>query len=337
VRSRNARGRSEYWSAGLIATFALGCGPSIPRARTSEAEPTTRREAESAERVARASCEPTLALAFPGIGQFCQNRPAEGAVLASLAVAEIGTVAGVAVERDRGLEGLEHPAAGVPLIALQNLWLYGYADAVFETQRAYQYRFVPHDTLAELAFASFNPRVLGEPDVWLGLLTLTSAGVGVSLLVDEQLDSDDFGDDPNLFGRTFDSNVGYPLAGAVGVGLFSHVAIGEEAVFRGMIQSQMAREMDETRAWIAASLVFGVAHAPNVLVVPSKLRARYLLLGVPFITLTGSYLGLSYRWHDYSLAPPVALHFWYDFLLSAVFFALDPQDSPLSARIAVPF
>jgi hypothetical protein len=57
----------------------------------------------------------------------------------------------------------------------------------------------------------------------------------------------------------------------------------------------------------------------------------------PRIPAAGGYLGLVYRWHDYSLAPPVALHFWYDFLLSAIGFALDPQDSILSARVSVPF
>jgi hypothetical protein len=37
------------------------------------------------------------------------------------------------------------------------------------------------------------------------------------------------------------------------------------------------------------------------------------------------------------LAPSVAEHFWYDFLGSAVFFILDPQHSPLSAGLTVPF
>jgi membrane protease YdiL (CAAX protease family) len=265
------------------------------------------------------------------------GKPVEGAALSSLAAAELGTIVAVGVIRDDGFEGLKHPAAGVPAIGLQNLWLYSYADAVFERQRAYQLRYVPMDTLGELAIAPFHPKVLGQLDVWLGILATVPAGIGASLLIDASLDTGDAGGDPNLFGRTFDSSVGYPLAGAVGVGLFSHVAIGEESVFRGLIQSQMARETSEVSGWLAASMVFGAAHAPNVLVVPSEERMRYLVAGVPFLTLVGGYFGLSYRWHDYSLAAPVALHFWYDLLLSAVFFTLDPQDSPISARVAVPF
>jgi membrane protease YdiL (CAAX protease family) len=197
--------------------------------------------------------------------------------------------------------------------------------------------YVPEDTLGELALAPFNTRVLGETDVWLGTLLATALGVTLSLSVDESFDADDAGEDPNLFGRTFDAPIGYPLGAGVGVALFEHVAIGEEAAFRGLLQSQMARESDETSGWLGASLVFGVAHAPNALVLPQEQRTRYLLIAVPAITVLGGFLGLSYRWHEYSLAAPVAIHFWYDFLLSATFFALDPADNPLSASVSVPF
>jgi membrane protease YdiL (CAAX protease family) len=320
-----------------LLSSVVGCGPALPRARTSELEPTLERERRSFERVASGRSCAELGLLFPGVSQFCLGKPAEGAALSGLAAAEIGTIVAVGVIRDDGLEGLEHPAAGVPALGLQNLWLYSYADAIFERQRAYQLRFVPMDTLGELAIAPFHPKVLSQLDVWLGILATVPAGIGASLLIDGNFEAGDAGGDPNLFGRTFDSSVGYPLAGAVGMGLFSHVAIGEESVFRGLIQSQMARETSEVSGWIAASLAFGAAHAPNVLVVPSDERARYLIAGVPFLTIVGGYFGLSYRWHDYSLAAPVALHFWYDVLLSAVFFTLDPQNSPISARVAIPF
>ena len=321
----------------VLVTCDLACGPALPRARTSEHEPTQERERQSLARVDDDRSCAELGLLFPGVSQFCLGKPAEGAALSTLAAAELGTIVAVGVIRDDGLDGLKHPAAGVPALALQNLWLYSYADAVFERQRARRLLFVPMDTLGELAIAPFHPKVLSELDVWFGVLASVPAGVGVSLLIDGNLELENAGEDPNLFGRTFDSSVGYPLAGAVGVGLFSHVAIGEESVFRGLIQSQMARETSEFSGWLAASLVFGAAHAPNVLVVPTGQRTRYLLAGVPFLTVVGGYFGLSYRWHDYSLAAPVALHFWYDVLLSAVFFTLDPQNSPISAKIAVPF
>lgn len=328
---------SKAFALGAVLLVLAGCGPAPRPARTSAAQPPSARELDAQRRIREAECGPPLGLAFPGLAQFCHGKPAEGAVLSSLAAAELGTAIGVAIHEDDGLEGLEHPGAAVPLIGLQNLWIYGYADAVFDEQRAARMRYVPQDSLGELALAPFNASVLSHTDVWLGTLLATAAGFGLSLLVDEAGATDHLGDDPNLFGRTFDAPVGYPLAAGTGVALFEHVAIGEESAFRGLLQSHMARETDETGGWLGASVVFGVAHAPNALALPANQRERYLVIAVPAITVLGSYLGLSYRWHDYALAPPVAIHFWYDFLLSAAFFALDPADNPLSAGIAVPF
>jgi membrane protease YdiL (CAAX protease family) len=58
---------------------------------------------------------------------------------------------------------------------------------------------------------------------------------------------------------------------------------------------------------------------------------------VPFITLLGGYLGLTYRWTGYALSAPVAVHFWYDFIIEAIDFLADPQNSPLSMRIGFSF
>jgi len=66
-------------------------------------------------------------------------------------------------------------------------------------------------------------------------------------------------------------------------------------------------------------------------------RLTYVAVGVPFITLLGSYLGLAYRQSDYSLALSVAIHFWYDFLLEAVSFVGDPKNSPLAVAWGTPF
>ncbi len=295
------------------------------------------REQESKQRYRDAACSADTALFFPGLGHVCQGRSAEAATLISLGAAELGTGIAVAVHRDEGFDGLSHPAAAVPLISFQNLYLYSWADAHFEEQRAARLRYVPQDSMAELAYAPFNPEVLAQTDVWAITLIGLAAGIGLSGVVDESFNTDNVGKDPNLFGRRLSPGVGYPAASLVGVGLFEHVAIGEEALFRGTIQSEMARQSGEDSAWVASSLVFGFAHAPNALALDQDDRVRYLAFGVPFITVLGGALGLSYRHHNYSLAPPVAIHFWYNLLLSATFFALDPQDSPISARATFPF
>jgi membrane protease YdiL (CAAX protease family) len=306
-------------------------------ARTSPERAPSQREEEASAQLDSAPCSSNLGLLFPGVGQLCQGRVAEGATMATLGVAELGVGVGVGISEDDGLDGFTHPGAAIPLLALQDLWLYGYADAIFVEQRAARMLYVPEDTPSELVLAPFNARVLGEPDVWIGTLVATAFGVALSSAVDESFTTRNLGDDANLFGRRFPPETGYPLAGAVGLGLFSHVAIAEEATFRGLLQSQMTRETDPVHGWLGASIAFGSLHAANAAALPAEDRWKYLAFGVPYITVLGGYLGLSYRWHDYALAAPVAIHFWYDFLLSATFFAMNPGDSPLSARVAIPF
>jgi membrane protease YdiL (CAAX protease family) len=126
------------------------------------------------------------------------------------------------------------------------------------------------------------------------------------------------------------SAVGYPLAFGIGAALFEHVAIAEETAFRGVLQSTWTRSYGETRGWVYGSLAFGLVHSTNIFFMQSNQRATYLLAGVPFITLLGSYLGLVYRQSGYSLEQPVAIHFWYDFLIEAVSFVGDPRNSPLA-------
>jgi hypothetical protein len=46
------------------------------------------------------------------------------------------------------------------------------------------------------------------------------------------------------------------------------------------------------------------------------------------IAILGSSLGLADQHTRYHLETSVAMHFWYDFLLSTVGFAADPQHQP---------
>jgi membrane protease YdiL (CAAX protease family) len=128
-----------------------------------------------------------------------------------------------------------------------------------------------------------------------------------------------------------------PVAAAIGVVLFEQVALAEEMTFRGVLQSSLARSLGETPGWLSASLLFGVIHSTNVVFLEGSQRLTYLAVGVPFITLLGTYLGLAYRSSGYSLAPSVAIHFWYDLLLEAAAFVADPKNSPLAVTWGMPF
>ncbi len=310
----------------------MACAPVMHSARIRWDEPPSERETESRERVVASPCATRAGVLLPGYVQLCRGRTGDGAFLAGLGLAELGTglAAGAA-------GGFDKPAAEVPLLAFGDLLTASVMDAVLESQRAANLRFVPQESLSELARAPFSLEVLSRPPVWAGILGSLAAGLAISRILDGPIDTQNFGHRPVLFGQTMNSSVGYPLAGAIGVGLFEHVAIAEESAFRGLLQSGWARSQGEDRGWIYGSLAFGVVHASNILFMDSSQRVKYLAVGVPFITVLGSYLGLIYRGSDYSLASPVAVHFWYDFLLEAVSFITDPKNSPLALTFAFPF
>ena len=289
-------------------------------------------EIEARERILSHPCKVGRGLLLPGYLQLCRGRTGEGAVLAGLGIAELATgiTAGVT-------SGFDSAAAGVPLLALGDLVTASVMDAVLESQRAAALPYVPQESLTDLARAPFARDVLSRPAVWAGILGTFAAGIAVSRLLDGPIQTQDFGHRPVLFGHEMNSAVGYPLAGAIGIGLFEHVAIAEETAFRGLLQSGWSRTYGETRGWIYGSLAFGLIHSTNIFFMDSSQRLKYLAFGVPFITVLGSYIGLAYRWNDYSLGPPVAIHFWYDFLIEAFGFVTDPKHSPLALSWGMPF
>jgi len=300
------------------------------QARLAPDEPPSAREIESAERVAACPAGPELFV--PGLLQSCRGRTAEGSLLTALTVAELGVGVGSAVANGPGSS-----ATGVPFLALADLFTLSLMDLALETQRAQRLSYVPQETVGELARAPFSGEVLSRPEVWAGITGSLAAGILVSALVDGGIDTHNAGKRPILFGREVNSALGYPAAAAIGVVLFEHVAIAEEMAFRGVVQSSFARSSGETRGWLYASLGFGLIHASNIIFIDRSQRLTYLAVGVPFITMLGSYLGLAYRWNRYSLAPSVAIHFWYDLLLEAASFVADPKNSPLAVAWGMPF
>ena len=310
--------------------LCVACAPVMRQARLDSAQPPSERELQSAENARR--CHSRWALLFPGLTQICQGRTTEGAVLAGLGAAELGAAVGVR------LAGSHNDAArDLPLLAYGDALTLSVTDAILELQRGVRLPYVPQESLTDLVRAPFARDVISRPEVWAGIAGTLAAGLLVSRLVDGPYDTRNAGKRPVLFGNQMNSAVGYPLAGAIGVTLFEHVALAEETTFRGLLQSGWARTSGETRGWIYGSLAFGVLHASNIFFMDSSQRLKYLAIGVPFITVLGSYLGLAYRWNGYSLGPPVAIHFWYDFLLEAVGFIADPKNSPLALSFSLPF
>ena len=319
----------------LAAACAAGCSRQVVTARLSNAEPRSTEEIEARMTIDHAACSPGFGFLFPGAGQLCLRQTDRGAVLASLAAAEIGTAVAVGVANDTA----DHPGVALPLAGVQDLWVYGVVDTFITRQLAGAEVYTLRDSTTDLVAAPFNLQVMKRPAVWIGLAATLALGLGVSIAIadEEDFDPDRAGDDPDLFGETVDAPYGYPLGFAAGAALFTHVAVTEELLFRGYIQSTMSRVRGERFGWIASSLLFGAAHIPNAFLLPEEDRAEYLIYGLPVITAAGFYMGWLYRDSDYSLAPSTAVHFWYDLLLTSTLFVLDPENSLFSTRIGFSF
>lgn len=311
------------WWIGLLC--AVGVAAPLRPARLDAAEPALEEELEARERWRAASCTPSgLVSLLPGGPAACLGRPGQAAALAALSGAQLAAgVAVLATNEDRG--GPDAFGSG----RYTFLWgallpiSYGQGWALLEGHRARRLPYTPRDATEELFAAPLRPRVLARPSVAVGTLALAGGAVAVSAALGERVQP--MLGRPNLLGAHPPPVVGYPAVVALHGGLMIQVATTEEVLFRGLLQSALIRGTDPTAGWLLSSLIFGGVHALNAPLIPAEERAGYLGLAVPYITLVGGWIGLTYRWSGYALAPAVATHFWYNMLVTGAGYLVDPE------------
>jgi membrane protease YdiL (CAAX protease family) len=296
----------------------------------------------------------SLSLLCPGCGYFHLGQPGR-------AGAYLGTTAGLLLaglalaSQDGGLRGLSSgeeprmtpspaPLAIPVLIAAQNLWFYGvfasYRDArIARGDQGYRYP-VSHESLTDLLTAPVRPRVLRRPWFWAGLPVALGAAIGFSALVSPQdvgkgVRSLDDGRGVWFLGRHYGTAPGVVLGESYYAGLFLPVGVGEEALFRGVLQPALAESLGLWPGWALTSVIFGGIHLFNFIDQPDGLETAAKAL--PFLTAVGSYLGLTAIKTGHQLETSVALHFWYDFLIGTVAFIADPDHQPFALKLGVPF
>jgi membrane protease YdiL (CAAX protease family) len=306
-------------STGLVTTAAAADAAHAPSpARVDAAAPESAAEADAAARVAARRCGWGWGLVVPGASRYCYGRPVEGTVLTGLALAELGAAL-----------ALEGPATTFPLIGLQNLYTIDFGASAIDRALAKHRPYTPTEPLGSLVTAPFRPEVLKDPGVWLAGGLVTATAVGLSLAT-TRWDPDA---SPRVLGADLPAGAAVPAFVATDAALMMHVAVGEEVLFRGVVQSALSRWTDPTAGWLIGTLVFTAVHAPNALALPPPDRRAYLLVGLPWLTVVGGTIGAVYQRSGFRLGPPVAVHFWYDFLLSAAQFTVNPNDHFLSARV----
>ncbi len=239
-----------------------------------------------------------LSALFPGLGHVY--------------LGEKNTAAGLMGSSFGCLGGISYSAAHekpltTSLIAYQTVWSYSlyaaYRDVrQFNGNAGYAYK-MPTDSFTDLSFAPFRWRVLKKPEVWggfLGAVGLATATIYVSQYASAHI-------------RASATDAGAMPSPA----LAFPIGLGEEALFRGYLQSQLI-ELCGPRGGIAlTALAFGAMHIPNALNLEPEERLSYYAFSLPLITTLGAYFGwMTYK--NGSLQESVALHSWYDFAVLAI-------------------
>lgn len=249
----------------------------------------------------------TLSSLAPGLGHFYlgDNKTA-GALLGTYGL-EFGVAFGAKNQN----------VIHSDLIVLQNTSFYGvyaaYRDArLMRDNAGYRYE-MPKETLKELAQAPFSFSVLKKPEVWGGYLGALAIAT--------------------TLGHFMSSQISYPLSTS---GIFPPLAfpigIGEEAYFRGFVQSALSEPLTPWGGIAATSILFGAVHIPNAYSFNAHQRRQYYTYGIPLITTLGAYFGyLTHKNH--SLKESVAIHAWYDFTV----FMLGALASKASYKTPVTF
>jgi membrane protease YdiL (CAAX protease family) len=86
---------------------------------------------------------------------------------------------------------------------------------------------------------------------------------------------------------------------------FNMVAVGEESFFRGVLNNGLSDWLGPTYGLLASSAIFGLGHSGQ--------SGAATPLGA---ALYGLYLGWLQQENDYAIGQGVALHYWWDFLIS---------------------
>jgi membrane protease YdiL (CAAX protease family) len=355
-RDVDPRVRAEA-AAALGASREPAIEPALRYASAADLDPNVRAAAAaSLAAIMPFTKRPKLAAGFsvlcPGCGYFYLGRPeragaflgaAAGLLVAGYAVAENSPVV-VASDGNKSHDG---GRAQPLLIAAQNLYFYGiyatYRDARLARGDLGARFPVAKETLPDLLLAPFNPHVLKSPWVWAGLPALLGAAVGASYVISHatsnhasvSLRTLSDGGGVQFFGHHYGTPAGVALGETYNAGLFLPVAVGEESLFRGAVQAGLSESLGLWQGWALGSAIFGAAHTFNF--IGDENGVKEAAYAVPYLMLTGSYLGYLYVHSDFSLLRGVAVHFWYDFLLATIDFIEDPDHQPFVMSFGMPF
>lgn len=179
--------------------------------------------------------------------------------------------------------------------ALTNLSLYSsfgaYRDARLAMNNEGYETPAPRESLGDLALAPFNPEYLFRPTTLVALVFPLYFA-----LTDPDEERYIFQPDNTISRKEL--RLGY-------AGVHEMVAVGEESFFRGVLNNGFSSALGEGWGLAASSTVFGLAHSGNAGQASEVAAALF-----------GVYTGYLQQINGYRIGQGVAIHFWWNFLVT---------------------
>lgn len=308
-------GFRKWWSVPCFLAALLTAAP-VPAA-----EPPPPRS------VARQMTPPLLWSLLPGGGHMYLGDVGTGVTYAALTTAFLAT--GAEVQR-RNDEMNRDDELNVPLVVGEKIWEY----SIFSTFRSAATRAgldlraegFDDTPTASLMLAPFDPDQFLRPTVFGAALL---GAVGAALAAEDR-EGGRLNDvtRAHMLGSEFDRDDATALYAASALTVSMGAGMAEEALFRGILQTVLQDRWGRSAGLWAASGTFGLAHFSD---------DSDAVGAVLFTTAAGAYFGWMYNRDGNRLAAPVAAHFWYDFMLFATSWALDPDDTPFGFDVKFEF
>ena len=266
---------------------------------------------------------------LPGGGHFYLGDPVTGLTYATLTGAFLLT--GAEVQRRNDELGRDDEV-NVAAIIGEKVWEYSIFTTFRESARHAGLDLRAHgfdDTpTSSLLLAPFTPSQFLRPQVF-GAALLGIAGAAIAA---EERDGGRLNDveRARMFGGEFDRDNATNLYGLSALGVSMGAGMAEEGLFRGVLQPILQERWGRSAGLWAASGIFGAAHIVGVDGEPN-------IGGALFATAAGAYFGWMYNEDGNRLAGPIAAHFWYDFMVFAASWALEPDDTPFGFDVEFEF
>ena len=257
-------------------------------------------------------------LFFPGTGQFSNGQNEAGAWQLGTALVLSSSIANLqespdyikadeAFDEDTNTQRINPTSLNVQTLGIlrgNGLSLYSGYDAYRLARALPEYRLrysrtpIPQDSLLDLSLAPFRLSNFTDLTVLVPLALAASLALGTP--VDNKEDPSQ-----NEFTYRREGGLSRNTLRVHNFISFNVVGMGEEAFFRGYLNTELVERLGTRWGVVMSGLIFGAAH-----------NGKGGSAGFGSATIFGIYAGWMHIKNDYSLQEVVALHSWWDVLVT---------------------